>query len=261
MKNRLKLIAAIVVIVGFVALSRVLPVSVWLEHFVLWVHNMGVAGAFVFAAAYIAGTVFLMPGTVLTAGSGLLYGTLIGTLIVSPASVIGATISFLIARTFGRDWVGKKLANYPKFSAIDRAVERHGFKVVLLMRLEPVFIPFALLNYALGLTKVRMRDYILASWIGMLPATVLYVYIGTVIHDLSQLVRGHLPSSGILGRVLLWGGLGVTVLLVLLLVRIAHRALTAELQVNAENWKELETHHDRARSAGRTRRSVQPQTH
>lgn len=238
MKNKLKLLAAIVVVVGFIALSRILPVSTWLEQFVLWVRNMGVAGAFVFAAAYVAGTVFLMPGTVLTAGSGLLYGTLIGTLIVSPASVIGATISFVLARTFGREWVSKKVAQYPKFSAIDKAVERQGFKVVLLMRLQPVFIPFAMLNYALGLTKVRLRDYVLASWLGMLPATILYVYIGTVIHDLSQIVHGHLPSTGIWGRVFLWGGLVVTALLVTFLVRIAHRALTAELQVDT---KELET--------------------
>lgn len=234
MKNKVRLIASVVVVIGLAAISRILPVASWVEQFVLWVRNTGVAGAFVFAAAYITGTVLLLPGTVLTAASGLLYGTFIGTLIVSPASVAGATISFLIARTFGRAWVSKKLAQYPKFSAIDKAVERQGFKVVLLMRLQPVFIPFAMLNYALGLTKVRLRDYVLASWIGMLPATILYVYIGTVIHDLSQIVHGHLPSTGIWGRLLLWGGLGMTILLVTFLVRIAHRALTAELGADTE---------------------------
>lgn len=234
MKNRLKLVALLVLVVGLIAISRALPIPFWLEQFVLRVRSMGTEGIGIFAFVYIAGTVLLLPGTVLTAGSGLLYGTVIGTLIVSPASVTGATISFLIARTFGRRWVSRKLSQYPKFSAIDRAVERQGFKVVLLMRLQPVFIPFAMLNYALGLTNIRLRDYVIASWIGMLPATILYVYIGTVIHDLSRIVHGQLPSTGTWGRIFLWGGLGVTILFVTFLVRIARRALAEVLQTDSK---------------------------
>ncbi len=208
-----------------------LPLKEWTLAFFVWIRGFGAAGAFVYAAVYAAGTVLLIPGTALTAGAGLLYGPIIGTFIVSPASVLGATISFLISRYAARDWVAAKLEKYPKFSAIDRAIEKNGFKVVFLLRLEPIFLPFALLNYGFGLTSVRLRDYILASWLGMLPATILYVYLGSALHNISDLINGKLPQAGVWGRALFWGGLVASVALVFLLGRIAKRALREELEI------------------------------
>jgi uncharacterized membrane protein YdjX (TVP38/TMEM64 family) len=101
---------------------------------------------------------------------------------------------------------------------------------VLLLRLQPV-LPFNMLNYALGLTNIRLRDYVIASWIGMLPATVLYVYLGSIMHDVSDLLRGR-PNSGIAGRVLLWGGLAASALLVWWLGRLARKALQEELKAS-----------------------------
>ena len=118
----------------------------------------------------------------------------------------------LIARYVARDWVTRRLKKYPQAAAIDRAIEKNGFKAVVLLRLQPV-LPFNILNYALGLTSIRLRDYMLASWIGMFPATVLYVYLGSVMNDISDLLRGR-PNSGIAGRFLLWGGLAAIVVLV-----------------------------------------------
>lgn len=206
------------------------PVNLWLHRFLDWVRGRGAVGMIVYGVAYIVGTVLLVPGTLLTVGSGFLYGTIIGTLIVSPASVLGAAVAFLLGRSFAREWIAKKVSKYPKFELIDRAIAKNGFKIVLLMRLNPVFVPFAVLNYALGLSRVRLRDYILASWVGMLPATTLYVYLGSSVRNISDLLQGKLPSAGIWPQFLFWGGLVAAGALVYILTRIARQALRADME-------------------------------
>jgi uncharacterized membrane protein YdjX (TVP38/TMEM64 family) len=195
--------------------------------FIQWAKGKGPTGGVVYALFYIAGTALFFPGLPLTLGAGFLYGAVIGTLVVSPASVAGASLAFLIARYFARDWVTRRLKKYPQAAAIDRAIEKNGFKAVVLLRLQPV-LPFNILNYALGLTSIRLRDYMLASWIGMFPATVLYVYLGSVMNDISDLLRGR-PNTGMAGRFLLWGGLAAIVVLVWWLGRIAKKALRDEM--------------------------------
>ena len=171
-------------------LANALPFLQWMVDFIHWAKGMGAAGGLIYAVFYIAGTALFFPGLPLTLGAGFLYGAVIGTLVVSPASVAGASLAFLIARYFARDWVTRRLKKYPQAAAIDRAIEKNGFKAVVLLRLQPV-LPFNILNYALGLTSIRLRDYMLASWIGMFPATVLYVYLGSVMKNISDLLRGR----------------------------------------------------------------------
>src|SRR6476661_3205386 len=195
-----------------ILLANALPFLQWMVDFIHWAKGMGAAGGAIYAVFYIAGTALFFPGLPLTLGAGFLYGAIIGTLVVSPASVVGATLAFLIARYVARNWVTRRLKKYPQAAAIDRAIEKNGFKAVVLLRLQPV-LPFNILNYALGLTSIRLRDYMLASWIGMFPATVLYVYLGSIMNDISDLLRGR-PNSGIAGRLLLWGGLAAIVVLV-----------------------------------------------
>jgi uncharacterized membrane protein YdjX (TVP38/TMEM64 family) len=208
-------------------LASALPFLQWMVNFIQWAKGMGAAGGALYALFYILGTALFFPGLPLTLGAGFLYGAIIGTLVVSPASVAGATLAFLIARYAARDWVTRRLKKYPQAAALDRAIEKNGFKAVVLLRLQPV-LPFNILNYALGLTSIRLRDYMLASWIGMFPATVLYVYLGSIMNDISDLLRGR-PNSGIAGRLLLWGGLAAIVVLVWWLGRIAKKALHEEM--------------------------------
>jgi uncharacterized membrane protein YdjX (TVP38/TMEM64 family) len=208
-------------------LANALPFLQWMVDFIHWAKGMGAAGGALYAVVYIAGTALFFPGLPLTLGAGFLYGAIIGTLVVSPASVAGATLAFLIARYLARDWVTRRIKKYPQAAAMDRAIEKNGLKAVVLLRLQPV-LPFNILNYALGLTSIRLRDYMLASWIGMFPATVLYVYLGSVMNDISDLLRGR-PNSGIAGRLLLWGGLAAIVVLVWWLGRIARKALREEM--------------------------------
>jgi len=135
-------------------------------------------GAALFCFVYIAACVFFIPGALLTLGAGAIFGVIKGSILVSIASTLGAGLAFLVGRYFARDWVSKKIEGNEKFAAIDGAVANEGWKIVGLTRLSPVF-PFNLLNYAFGLTSVAFKDYFLASWIGMMPGTVMYVYVGS----------------------------------------------------------------------------------
>lgn len=219
--------AGLMAVVGTIIYS--LPLAACVLALLEWVRSLGTLGALIYGLAYVVGTVLLAPVTFLTASSGFLYGPLLGTLIVSPASVLGATISFLLARSFARERVAKYIGQHPRFVAIDHAVESNGFKVVFLLRLTPIFFPFSVLNYALGLTRVRVRDYVLASWLGMLPATMRNVYLGSLVRDLAQLLHGDLPSMGNWQWLMFWGGLAATVVLAVVLSRIAQQALRKTL--------------------------------
>src|ERR1700747_481370 len=159
-----------------IPLATSLPFLQWMVDFTHWAKGMGAAEGAIYAVFYIAGTALFFPGLPLTLGAGFLYGAVIGTLVVSPASVVGSVLAFLIARYLARAWVTRRLKKYPQAAAIDRAIEKNGFKVVILLRVQPGS-PLHMRNYALGLTSIRWRDYALASWIGMLPATILYVYL------------------------------------------------------------------------------------
>jgi uncharacterized membrane protein YdjX (TVP38/TMEM64 family) len=144
-----------------------------------WVEQLGPTGPALFILLYIAACVLFIPGSALTLGAGAIFGVVRGSIIVSVASTLGATAAFLVGRYFARDWIARKIEKNEKFAAIDQAVGREGWKIVGLTRLSPAF-PFSLLNYAYGLTKVSFRDYVLASWIGMMPGTIMYVYLGSL---------------------------------------------------------------------------------
>jgi len=128
--------------------------------------------------------------------------------------------------------VAGRIGPSDRFRAIDRAVGRKGFKIVLLTRLSPVF-PFNVLNYLFGLTDVRLRDYVLASWIGMFPATVLYVYFGTTIQNLTALIAGRFEGGAVQGA-LLAGGLAATLVVAVVVARIARRAIADEIPAEAD---------------------------
>jgi uncharacterized membrane protein YdjX (TVP38/TMEM64 family) len=194
-----------------------------LASFLEWVQGIGPWGAVLFAAAYVPAAVLLVPGSLLTLGAGFVFGVAKGTVIVSLGSTAGAATAFLVGRSIAREWVAGRLANRPKMAALARAVETEGFKIVLLTRLSPV-LPFNLLNYAFGLTAVPFRTYVLASWIGMLPGTIMYVYLGSAASSLAALLSGDQPrSTG--QHVLFVLGLAATVAATIIVTRTARRAL------------------------------------
>ncbi len=214
---------------GLLATLLLVPWSRWALLLVEWIRDAGLVGVIVYSIAYVAATLLLLPGSILTAGAGLAYGPLWGTLLVSPVSVLAATLAFLLGRGIARNWVARRIAQHPRFGAIDEAIGESGFKIILLLRLSPIF-PFNLLNYALGLTRVSLRDYALASLLGMLPGTFLYVYLGSLVTSASELLSGKRPAMGLWEQILYWGGLAATLVVTVLITRMARQALNKALE-------------------------------
>ena len=217
-------------VIGVVALLfavRYFHVPLLLRRSLDWVAALGPSGVIAFVVIYILACVFMLPGSVLTLGAGAVFGVVKGSVVVSVAATLGATAAFLVGRYFARDRVAKMISGNERFRAIDEAVGREGWKIVGLTRLSPVF-PFNLLNYAYGITKVSLRDYFLASWVGMLPGTVMYVYLGSLAGSLAELGghgRGRTPAQ--------WGlyavGLLATVAVTVFVTRIARTALAKKV--------------------------------
>lgn len=224
MRRLIPFLAVLLVLLGLVLLF---PVGDWLVTFLAWIQaNPGISWL-AFIVAYVAACVLLVPGSLLTLGAGFVFGLPVGVAIVSLASTLGASAAFLIGRYFVRAWVESRLVSMPRFAALDRAIGDRGALIVLLTRLSPVF-PFNLLNYGLGVTRVKFLHYVGASWLGMLPATALYVYLGSVGQSLAALFAGELETSP-LTQVMFFAGLVATLLLTILITRFANRALNEEL--------------------------------
>ena len=214
-------------LVGLIGLFRIFPIADYLEQFNNWVRDLGPLGFVLFIAVYIVSAVFFVPGSVLTLGAGFAFGLGWGTVAVSVAATSAAAISFLIARYLLRERFEKKIQDNRKFSAIDRAIGKEGGKIVFLLRLTPV-MPFSLGNYLFGLTAVRFAPYVLASWIGMIPGTLLYVYIGSLGQAGLQAAGGAADTGKLVVQVL---ALLAIVAVTFVITRIARKALKeAELE-------------------------------
>jgi len=192
-----------------------------LDHLTRWVEAQGAWGPLFFILGYILAALLMVPGSLLTAAAGFVFGLAKGTLLVAIAATVGACLAFLIGRYGARGAIEKRIAAHPKFAAIDKAVGREGLKVVALLRLSPIF-PFSLLNYGLGLTAVRFRDYLLAC-AAMLPGTFLFVYYGVTAKNLAELAGGG--SQGAEHWVFLGLGLAATLAVTAVVTRLARRAL------------------------------------
>lgn len=226
-KARCKLLIGAAGLIALLMAARVFDAQSALRDTLDWISSRGALGAAVYVAIYIVACVLLVPGSILSLGAGAVYGVVKGTMLVSVAATLGATAAFLAGRYLARDWVAGKFAGNARFRAIDDAVGREGWKIVGLTRLSPVF-PFNLLNYAFGITKVRLRDYFFASWIGMLPGAVLFVYIGSLAGDLARAGasgRERTPVEWAFYALGLAATLGVTVYV----TKLAKRALKEKI--------------------------------
>ena len=214
----------LIIVIAIVALGIVFRENIQgaLKATLTWIGDLGPWGPIAFIAIYIVCTILFIPGSVLTLGSGILFGVAYGSIYVSIASTIGATFSFLIGRYLARDAIQRKVEGNAKFAAIDAAVADEGWKIVGLTRLSPIF-PFNLLNYAFGLTRVKLGHYLPASWIGMMPGTVMYVYIGSLVGDLSAIGSERSKSTG--EWVITVVGFIATVVVTVYVTKIARKAL------------------------------------
>lgn len=199
----------------------------YLPEFAAWVESLGWLGPLVFILGYAVATVAFIPGSLLTLAAGAIFGLAQGTLYTFIGATLGASAAFLVARYGARGWIERRIAGNARFAAIDRAVGKEGFKIVALLRLSPVF-PFNLLNYSLGLTKVRFLDYLLAS-VAMLPGTLLYVYYGKAAGSLAAVAGGVKTERGPEYWLTLGLGLIATIAVTTVITRLAGRALRQEI--------------------------------
>ncbi|XP_047068573.1 TVP38/TMEM64 family membrane protein slr0305 [Lolium rigidum] len=210
-----------------------LPVEKILKHFLIWIkENLGAWGPLVLALAYIPLTVLAVPASILTLGGGYLFGLPVGFVADSIGATIGATAAFLLGRTIGRPYVLSKCKDYPKFQAVAIAIQRSGFKIVLLLRLVPL-LPFNMLNYLLSVTPVGIVEYMLASWLGMMPITLALVYVGTTLKDLSDVTHGWSEISTT-RWVFIVSGFVMSVLLIICVTKVAKSSLDKALAENGE---------------------------
>lgn len=218
--------AAAAAVLLFVAV-RALPITGWLKVFQAWVSGLGVLGGVLYGLVYVVAALLFVPGIVLTLGAGFVFGLLWGAVIVSASSTTAAALAFLIARHVARERIERLAKKNERFGVIERAIESSGWKVVALLRLSPL-VPFSISNYLYGLTPVGFVPYVLASWVAMLPATILYVYLGAAGRSLGQ-GRARSPSEW----ALLLAGLAATVAVTIILSRAARKELR-KTQIGAD---------------------------
>lgn len=226
-----------------------------LAGFLATIRRLDKWGPVAVGAAYIPSCLFFLPGSLLTLFGGFAFGgtfrgMAVVTACVSAGSTLGASAAFVVGRTIARQWIETTVAANTRFRAIDAAVGEQGFKIVLLTRLSPVF-PFNLLNYAFGLTRVSFRDFLIASWIGMLPGTILYVYLGSTAGTLADVVAGRVEKSRA-QQFLYFAGLVATVAVTIVIARLAKRALATALaednltadprQTGTKRWRADRSH-------------------
>lgn len=204
-----------------------------------WIESTGPLGPLVFFLLYLVAGVVMFPGMILTIGAGFVFGVVKGSVIVYFSATASATAAFLVGRYLVRDWVTRKFSGNPVFESLDQAVGREGWKIVGLTRLSPVF-PYNILNYAFGLTRISLKDYVFASFFGMMPVTTVYVYVGSLA---GSLVEIGVSSGGTAPGAVEWifyivGGIA-TIAVVLVVTRISRRALKERIRPVNEGGRRI----------------------
>lgn len=204
-----------------------------------WIDGLGAIAPLAFILLYIVITVAFVPASIVTLGAGVVFGVVKGSLLVFVGAMLGATAAFLVGRYGARAWIARKIANSPRFQAIDDAIARDGRKIIFLLRLSPAF-PFNLLNYSLGLSQISLKDYVIGS-VGILPGTIMYVYLGSLVGNLATLGAdsSQPPEAATVQWILRALGLVATVAVTLYVTRIARRALNEAIPDEAASPESL----------------------
>lgn len=202
--------------VAVVTLAALAGSGVGAGETVAWLRDAGPFGALALAAAYVAATVTALPVAAVSMAAGWAYGVGWGMAVTVPVALAAALAGFGVGRTLLRGRIEERLRRDRRFAAIDRAIGDEGFRITLLVRLSPI-LPFGILNYALSATSVRPGTYAAATAIGIAPATLMYVYLGS-------LASGDSAGSGVAGAAT-WFGVALTAVAVVVVARTARRAL------------------------------------
>jgi len=195
----------------------------WLAALLLRVGELGPWGPILFILLYVAAAVTMAPAFVLSVAAGALFGVWRGSLLAFVSATMGAVAAYSVARGLTRTRLVNRIMGDRRIDVVRRAVAHKGAWVQFLLRLSPV-VPYVLLNYALGLSRVRVRDFLLACF-GMIPTIVMYAYYGRVVGDVAKIAAGVAPPRGREYYVLLVVGLIATVIATMAITRTARRAI------------------------------------
>lgn len=211
MKNRLKPLVLALILITIFVLWRVGAFSYIsverIEELKALVDDFGMLAPMVFILAYILATVFFLPGVPLTLLGGVVFGPVMGTIWVSIASTVGATLAFLLGRYTGREFIVNKFSDSDIFNKLDNGVKNQEWKMIAITRLIPL-VPFNAQNYVYGLTDIPLKTYTLVSWIFMLPGTVAYVFLAGAI----------IGGEGDVAKTFTYIGIGVAILISLSII-------------------------------------------
>jgi uncharacterized membrane protein YdjX (TVP38/TMEM64 family) len=213
-------------IFGVVALfiaSTKYPIVNWIGDAREYVEKLGIWSGIIYPLAYALCNLLLLPGGILSMGGGFFFGLWWGFFLVLLGNLLGAALAFIIARKIGRQRIEKLLSNNRKLRILDQAIERHGWKIVLLSQLNPL-APSSLLNYLYGLTRVRLTRCLVWVALGQLPGLFLYAFIGTLGQFGVEMVRGMRSPNP--HDYMLWGsGFIITIVTTWMLGMVARRIM------------------------------------
>lgn len=220
-RGHLKWIVIAATVAIFASVYAFLPIGDWLHSFQTWVQAYGPVGWVIFVVVYALTAFFLIPASILSIGAGVAYGLWGFPLVVIGAS-LGSALSFLAARYVFHDRVQEKITHYPRFRAVNEAIRDEGWKVVILLRLSPA-LPFSLQNWFLGLTPVGFWPSQIATFFGIMPGTLLYIWVSSLG---GEAAAGNLSSDTSLARYLVLGlGLLATLVVTVVITRKAQQKL------------------------------------
>ncbi|NNE09133.1 MAG: TVP38/TMEM64 family protein [Gemmatimonadetes bacterium] len=227
------------VIAGFTLGTLDQTLAEWAERLLTYVRGLGAWGPIVIVVTMMVVCVTSLPGAPLTLGCGFLFGVWKGTLIATAGATLGASAAYILGRTFARNWVKRSISRRARFARLDRATQHHGFTIVLLSRLSPLF-PFNLLNYAFSVTAVKFRDYFVATMLGVIPACFVWVYMGTFMKTIAEVATGKVDPATVKPWVLVLS-LVITLIAMVILAYVAKRMLARALaeEVTPEEAAEM----------------------
>ncbi len=205
-----------------------LPLEQWLEQAAVWIAENPWQGRLIFFAAFVVGACIMVPGSLLFMSGGFLFGFGWGVLLVAVATPVAATAAFLMGATVARAQVASAVQRYPKFAAVDKALDQKGALIVFLTRVS-MLLPYNVLNYAFGVTRIRITPYFFATFAGMLPPVVLFVYLGSIARNIDQLMAGG-QVDGFWRNALVIGGLVAIIAAAVIVQRTAARVLRESLE-------------------------------
>ena len=187
-----------------------------------WIADSGWVGVLWFIVLYTLTCVFFLPGSFLTIGAGAIYGFWFSTALVTISSTVGAVVNFLTSRYLARDWMRRKLGHSGKFRALEKAVSAEGWRMILISRMSPI-IPHSLVSYAAGLIRISFWRFTFASFIGFLPQSAAYTYVGAVVGKALRTSAGVTPHDPVTW--MFYGlGLVATLIVTAITTRIARQS-------------------------------------